>query len=64
MYEWDTTEAPVVVENGTQQHQLYSQITFSWMDNAYLGLVSVFDTDKPKDYGYGKVHCRLAISQI
>lgn len=32
------------------------------MDNAYLGLVSVFDTEKPKEYGYGKVHCRLAIS--
>jgi hypothetical protein len=65
LYE-DTANAPPVVENGTVQQQLYSQITFPWLDNSYLGLVSVFDSEQPSTFGsrfgFGKVHCRLSIS--
>jgi hypothetical protein len=62
-YAWNVSEAPPVVEEGSDAHQLYSQITFPWLDNAYLGIVSVFDTIKPSTFGYGKVHCRLVISE-
>ena len=60
-YIWDTSKAPPCVEQGTSAHQLYSQITFPWLD-VYLGIVSVFDTANSSTFGSGKVHCRLSIS--
>jgi len=61
-YIFDIKKAPMMVEKGNKKYQLYSQITFEWMDNAYLGLVSVFDAEHPSTFGSGKVHCRLSIS--
>jgi len=58
---FSTDIAPAVTLEGTDAHQLYSQITFQWL-NTYLGIVMVFDTAKPAEFGHGKVHCRLAWS--
>eukprot|EP00935_MAST-01C_sp_MAST-1C-sp1_P000037 g37.t1 len=50
------------VEQGNNDHQLYSQITFQFYD-IYLGLVMVFDTASAASYGHGTVHCRLSWSK-
>jgi hypothetical protein len=50
-----------LVFSGDADHQLYSQVTFSYYD-IYLGLVMVFDTKQPDEYGKGTVHCRLSWS--
>ena len=54
---FNTSEAPTMTLAGTADHQLYSQITFTWR-NVYLGIVMVYDATS-KD---GRVHCRLAWS--
>lgn len=56
-FDWDTRQAPALVEQGSASAQLYSQITFPFHD-VYLGIVMVFDAES-KD---GHVHCRLAWS--
>lgn len=55
--DWPSVVDPVL--NGTQAHQLYSQITFPFY-NLYLGLVMVFDTANPEKVG--TVECRLSWS--
>ena len=59
---------PQVTMMGNASHQLYSQITFPFLD-VYLGIVMVFDADcntvnPPCQTGpdAGHVHCRLAWS--
>jgi hypothetical protein len=55
-------EAPTLVEQGTADRQLYSQITWKWYD-VYLGLVMVFDASTGSvGPTAGQVHCRLAWS--
>lgn len=49
-------EAVPVVARGTASEQLYSMITFRWLD-VLLGVVMVFDTAEPSTQG--RVHCRL-----
>lgn len=57
-----TTHAPTTIEIGTANHQLYSQITWPWQNTGlYLGIVMVFDADKPTTEG--RVHCRLVWSK-
>ena len=51
---FNTTEAPPIIQRGSQDHQTYAQVTFPWLD-IYLGLSMVFDASSPD----GKVHCRL-----
>jgi hypothetical protein len=60
--------SPKVTMMGDASHQLYSQITFPFLD-VYLGIVMVFDADcntanPPCQTGpaAGHVHCRLAWS--
>ena len=55
---FDTTRAPRLTLEGTLQAQLYSQLTFKWLD-VYLGLVMVYDAASADQ----KVHCRLAWSK-
>ena len=54
---FNTSVAPTMTLAGAADHQLYSQITFTWR-NVYLGIVMVYDAVS-KD---GRVHCRLAWS--
>ena len=56
-FKFDTTKAPVCVEQGDAAHQLYSQITWEW-HGVFLGIVMVYDATS-KD---GEVHCRLSWS--
>eukprot|EP00937_MAST-01D_sp_MAST-1D-sp2_P007180 g7180.t1 len=56
---WDTSVAPELVFNGTNEHQLYSQVTFPFL-NVWLGLVAVFDTQDASNVG--TVHTKLAWS--
>lgn len=51
-----TTE---LIDQGTSDHQLYSQITFPYY-NVYLGIVMVFDAKEGSTEG--RVHCRLSWS--
>lgn len=53
----DTSKAPKEVESGTDDHQLYAQVTFPFY-NTWLGLVAVFDTRDPRNIG--TVHTRLS----
>lgn len=53
--EFNTTGAPRLTLGGSLEHQLYSQITFPWLD-IFLGIVMVYDAQDPN----GRVHCRLA----
>lgn len=53
----NTSGAPVEVEDGTEEHQLYAQVTFPFY-NVWLGLVAVFDTSEPETVG--TVHTRLS----
>eukprot|EP00038_Savillea_parva_P016737 m.17866 g.17866 ORF g.17866 m.17866 type:complete len:521 (-) comp3542_c0_seq1:152-1714(-) len=54
--------SPIIVETGTEDHQLYSQITFPFYD-VYLGIVMVYDaTNGHVGPTAGHVHCRLAWS--
>lgn len=50
---------PTLVEQGTTDHQLYSQVTFPFY-NVWLGLVAIFDTKNPSTVG--TVHTRLSWS--
>ena len=52
---FDTSKPPTLSLGGTLQHQLYSQITFPWLD-VWLGIVMVYDAEDSA----GRVHCRLA----
>ena len=54
---FNTSVAPTRTLAGTTDHQLYSQITFTWR-NVYLGIVMVYDATSTD----GRVHCRLAWS--
>jgi len=56
-FSFDTTKAPVTVEEGNQTYQLYSQSTWEW-HNVFLGIVMVFDATSAE----GRVHCRLSWS--
>ena len=56
---FDTSAAPELVERGTEAHQLYSQVTFPFL-NVWLGLVAIFDTADPTTVG--TVHTRLSWS--
>ena len=56
---WNVTVAPELVETGSNEHQLYSQVTFPYY-NVWLGLVAVFDTKDPRKVG--TVHTRLSWS--
>jgi len=47
---------PVVASGTTADEQLYSMITFRWLD-VLLGIVMVFDAAEPTTQG--RVHCRL-----
>ena len=54
---WPTSVARAdLILNGSSAHQLYSQVTFPFY-NLYLGLVMVFDTNRPTTIG--TVECRL-----
>jgi len=53
--EFNTKGAPRLTLGGSLEYQLYSQITFAWLD-IFLGIVMVFDAQDPD----GRVHCRLA----
>lgn len=55
---FDVAEAPHRAFEGTLDHQLYSQLTFKWLD-IYLGLVMVYDANTESQ----QVHCRLAWSR-
>jgi hypothetical protein len=57
---WEKTTENI--EQGTGDHQLYSQVTFQYYD-IYLGFVMVFDSKSPSSYGHGTVHCRLSWSK-
>lgn len=48
-----------LVDQGTIDHQLYSQITFPYY-NAYLGIIMVFDAKEGTTQGH--IHCRLSWS--
>lgn len=54
---WDLSKAPELVESGTNEHQLYSQVTFPYY-NIWLGLVAVFDTKDASTIG--TVHTKLS----
>ena len=56
-FSFDTSKAPVTVEEGNQTYQLYSQATWEW-HNVFLGIVMVFDATSAE----GRVHCRLSWS--
>jgi len=56
-FAWSTAHAPALVEQGTADHQLYSQITFKFWD-VYLGIVMVYDATS----ALGHVSCRLSWS--
>jgi len=53
----DTSKPPEEVEDGTNDHQLYAQVTFPFY-NCWLGLVAVFDTKSPTTVG--TIHTRLS----
>jgi len=55
----DTSKAPLEVETGTNDHQLYAQVTFPFY-NIWIGLVAVFDTRAPSTVG--TIHTRLSWS--
>ena len=52
---FNTSRAPKLTLAGSLAHQLYSQITFPWLD-VWLGITMVYDAQDP----HGRVHCRLA----
>ena len=52
---FNTSRAPKLTLAGSLAHQLYSQITFPWLD-VWLGINMVYDAQDP----HGRVHCRLA----
>ena len=53
---FDTSKPPSTSKlGGSSQHQLYSQITFPWLD-VWLGIVMVYDAQNKA----GRVNCRLA----
>lgn len=52
-------ENPVLTLEGTDEHQLYSQVTWRYY-NIYLGIVMVFNAKDPSTVG--TVQCRLAWS--
>ena len=56
-FEFDTSKAPVCVEQGDAAHQLYSQVTWEW-HGIFLGIVMVYDATSAA----GQVHCRLSWS--
>jgi hypothetical protein len=58
-FEFDTSKAPVTVEEGNSTFQLYSQVTWQW-HSVFMGIVMVFDAENPSTEG--RVHCRLAWS--
>ena len=53
------TGEPAIVETGTRDHQLYSQITWRFYD-VFLGIVMTFDAEDPA----GHVHCALGLGFI
>ena len=55
--EFDSWESPDIVERGTHQHQLYSQITWRFYD-IFLGIVMTLDAEDTA----GHVHCMLSWS--
>eukprot|EP00039_Didymoeca_costata_P002400 m.59923 g.59923 ORF g.59923 m.59923 type:complete len:495 (-) comp11280_c0_seq6:124-1608(-) len=74
-FHFSTKDAPPIVEQGTEDHQLYSQITFKFHDGVsrylshvvftliftvFLGIVMVFDAKYASTIGF--VHCRLVWS--
>ena len=52
---WNTTEAPREALAGSSARQLYSQVTFPWL-NVWLGLVMVYHAKEPAE----RVRCHLA----
>jgi hypothetical protein len=56
-FSFDTTDAPVTIEEGNKTYQLYSQTTWEW-HNVFLGIVMVYDATSTEQ----RVHCRLSWS--
>ena len=58
VYSFSPHTEPINTLSGDEDAQLYSQITFPWLD-IYLGIVMVYDATSDAQ----KVHCRLAFAQ-
>ena len=54
-FAFDAAVEPIETLAGNASAQLYSQVTFPWL-NVYLGIVMVYDAESAA----GRVHCRLA----